>query len=103
MRGHSGFESLLWLGCNHEEQHQELILTDLKYLFSRNPLKPAYGARWPLTTIEARRPGWLRFDGGLVETYAKETLRIINDGNGKLPARPAMSEADIVGVLRAAL
>ena len=45
----------------------------------------------------------LGIDGGLVETYAKETLRIINDGNGKLPARPAMSEADIVGVLRAAL
>ena len=45
----------------------------------------------------------LGIDGGLIETYAKETLRIINDGNGKLPARPAMSEADIVGVLKAAL
>ncbi len=39
----------------------------------------------------------------LIETYAKETLRIVNDGNGKLPARPAMSEADIIAVLRAAL
>jgi alcohol dehydrogenase YqhD (iron-dependent ADH family) len=39
----------------------------------------------------------------LLETYAKETLRIVNDGNGKLPARPAMTEADIVTVLRAAL
>ncbi len=45
----------------------------------------------------------LGIDGSLIETYAKETLRIINDGNGKLPARPAMSEADIVGVLKAAL
>lgn len=45
----------------------------------------------------------LGIDDTLVETYAKETLRIIHDENGLLPARPAMSEADIVDVLRAAL
>ena len=45
----------------------------------------------------------LGIDGKLVETYASETLRIINDGNGRLPGVPAMSEADIVGVLKAAL
>ncbi len=39
----------------------------------------------------------------LIETYSKETLRVLNDGNGNLPARPAMSEADISAVLRAAL
>jgi hypothetical protein len=37
------------------------------------------------------------------QTYAKETLRIIHDVDGLLPASPTMSEADIVGVLRAAL
>ena len=45
----------------------------------------------------------LGIDGELIEIYAKETLRIIHDDKGLLPARPAMSEADIVGVLRAAL
>jgi len=45
----------------------------------------------------------LGIDGSQIETYAKETLRIINDGKGNLPGRPAMTEADIVSVLRAAL
>jgi ergothioneine biosynthesis protein EgtB len=61
------FTELMWLGCNHEEQHQELILTDLKHLLSKNPLKPAYQARWPLTGVEAKKPRWHRYEGGLIE------------------------------------
>ena len=61
------FAKLMWLGCNHEEQHQELILTDLKHLLSCNPLKPAYQTRWPLTPIESHQPHWLQHNGGLIE------------------------------------
>ncbi|HZM44805.1 MAG TPA: ergothioneine biosynthesis protein EgtB [Burkholderiales bacterium] len=58
---------LIELGLNHEQQHQELILTDVKHLLSRNPLKPAYQKQWPLTPIRARDPRWIAFEGGVVE------------------------------------
>jgi ergothioneine biosynthesis protein EgtB len=58
---------LLELGLHHEQQHQELILTDLKHLLSRNPLKPAYQKTWPLTPIRARARSWIAFAGGLHE------------------------------------
>jgi len=37
-------EELLFLGFNHEQQHQELLLTDIKYILGNNPLFPAYKA-----------------------------------------------------------
>jgi len=58
--------SLLELGLQHEQQHQELILTDLKHLLSRNPLQPAYRERWPLTPVKPRPSRWIGFAGGLV-------------------------------------
>ena len=45
----------------------------------------------------------LQIDDALLTRYAQDTLRVLHDDNGNLPGRPAMSEADIVTVLRAAL
>ncbi|MEM1205280.1 MAG: ergothioneine biosynthesis protein EgtB [Acidobacteriota bacterium] len=55
------------IGLHHEQQHQELLLTDLKHLFSRNPLAPSYRAE-PSTPAEPKGAPlrWNDHDGGLV-------------------------------------
>ena len=45
----------------------------------------------------------LNIDDTLITRYAQDTLRIIHDENGNLPGRPAMTEADIIEVLKATL
>jgi len=57
-----------------------------------------------LKTIDCpTRLSELKIDDTLITRYAQETLRIIHDEKGNLPGRPAMSEKDIVAVLRSAL
>jgi ergothioneine biosynthesis protein EgtB len=62
---------LVELGLNHEQQHQELLLMDIKHVLSRNPLAPAYrrGASplGPGPTTAAPATGWLEHPGGLTE------------------------------------
>ena len=58
---------LIELGLHHEQQHQELILTDVKHLLSRHPQKPAYQKQWPLTPVLERRPRWIGLQQGLYE------------------------------------
>lgn len=41
-RGRENILELVTLGLNHEQQHQELLLSDIKYIFGHNPLFPAY-------------------------------------------------------------
>lgn len=55
------------LGLQHEQQHQELLLTDIKYNFAYNPLKPVYKKLKRTLYAEAAPLSWLPFDGGVVE------------------------------------
>lgn len=60
------FGQLIELGIQHEQQHQELILTDVKHLLSLNPLKPAYhkGARRMSSSVPLE---WQEYAGGIVQ------------------------------------
>lgn len=66
--------ALIELGLNHEQQHQELILTDVKHLLSRNPLLPAYGKDVDLQSNTFSPAAWRRFPAGVRE--------IGHDGSG---------------------
>jgi ergothioneine biosynthesis protein EgtB len=62
---------LVELGLQHEQQHQELLLTDLLHLFSCNPLAPVYRPGLSPEAVPAVAPGalrWLPQPGGLVDT-----------------------------------
>jgi len=57
------------LGLHHEQQHQELILTDIKHALGASPLLPPYRreARAPTQAEEASPLGWVSYAGGVVE------------------------------------
>jgi ergothioneine biosynthesis protein EgtB len=59
-------ERLVEVGINHEQQHQELLLTDILSLFAANPLRPAYRVRRPRAAVpEVDELGWIEYAGGI--------------------------------------
>ncbi len=65
--GDVGIESLVMLGLQHEQQHQELVLTDIKHALSCNPMSAAYARRWPMAQVRAQPLRWFGHAGGVVE------------------------------------
>ncbi|MEO6363321.1 MAG: ergothioneine biosynthesis protein EgtB [Caldimonas sp.] len=65
--GKEDIESLVALGLQHEQQHQELLLTDIKHTLSFNPVAAAYARRWPMAQVTPQPLRWFGHDGGLVE------------------------------------
>jgi ergothioneine biosynthesis protein EgtB len=62
----------LELGMHHEQQHQELLLTDVKHLLAQNPLLPAYRAREHTPRPEAGALTWREIGGGLRDVGASD-------------------------------
>jgi len=60
------------LGLHHEQQHQELLLMDIKHVLGTNPLRPAYRLTRPPAGDDPGPSGWISYRGGLVDVGADE-------------------------------
>jgi len=61
-------KELLILGFNHEQQHQELLLTDIKYILGNNPLFPTYSKKQKeVLTVTEVEPGFIKISEGIYE------------------------------------
>ncbi len=65
------FAGIVEIGLNHEQQHQELMLTDIKHVFSMNPLYPAYRHREVPLSGDILPVKWMDFEGGISEIGAR--------------------------------
>jgi ergothioneine biosynthesis protein EgtB len=63
----STLAALVTLGLHHEQQHQELLLTDIKHAMSVSPLREPYARRWPMAAVQPQPLRWYAYDGGLFE------------------------------------
>ncbi len=55
------------LGCEHEQQHQELLVTDIKHVLAQNPLMPAWRSLPDAVQSPPEALAWTRHEGGVVE------------------------------------
>jgi len=62
------FAPVIEIGLNHEQQHQELLLTDIKHMLSFNPLRPVYSEREIISTNNINSLNWIKFNEGVFET-----------------------------------
>jgi len=62
---------LVTLGLHHEQQHQELLLMDIKHIYATNPLRPVYCPR-PVVLSETTPLAWTEFPAGLGEIGHQE-------------------------------
>ncbi len=58
---------LLEIGIHHEKQHQELLLTDIKYILGNNPLLPVYSDNFKEHPSESHSMEWISMDEGMYE------------------------------------
>ncbi|MGB5941723.1 MAG: ergothioneine biosynthesis protein EgtB [Leeuwenhoekiella sp.] len=65
VEGNGRFQDILEIGIHHEKQHQELLLTDIKYILGNNPLLPAYTEQFEENDIPSTSTEWITMEEGL--------------------------------------
>ncbi len=60
-------KKIIVLGLNHEQQHQELLITDIKYILGHNPTFPVYAAGASLVNNRNNDQGWLKIPADIYE------------------------------------
>ena len=71
---------LLEVGLNHEQQHQELMLTDILHAFAQNPFPPIYDPEWKLGSAARPDDKWVRLPEGIHTIgHAEETFHFDNE------------------------
>ncbi|HET8810297.1 MAG TPA: ergothioneine biosynthesis protein EgtB [Flavobacteriaceae bacterium] len=66
-------EELLTIGIHHEKQHQELLLTDIKYILGNNPLVPVYNEHFRENKVQDFSQRWFEIPEGIYEIGYNET------------------------------
>jgi ergothioneine biosynthesis protein EgtB len=56
---------ILEIGLHHEQQHQELLLTDILHAFAQNPISPAYDPAWDAAPVKGPPDAFVEFPGGI--------------------------------------
>jgi len=89
---------LLLLGFNHEEQHQELLVTDIKYILGNNPLFPVYKAGAFEQTVQAGKSNFISIAPGVYDIgFEGEGFCFDNElGRHKVYLQPYSIAADLV-------
>lgn len=64
---------LVEIGIHHEKQHQELLLTDIKYILGHNPLLPKYNETFTESTLKEQEASFVTIEAGIYEIGYKDS------------------------------
>ncbi|MFK8038997.1 MAG: ergothioneine biosynthesis protein EgtB [Crocinitomicaceae bacterium] len=92
------FKKLIELGLNHEQQHQELLIADLKYILGHNPLFPVYRNDCNLVGSQNENKGWFDIEEGIYDIgHANNSFSFDNElGHHKVYLNKGKIAKDLV-------